>query len=418
MSILGLRDSASFVTNERPKNYREGLMLIYRHGGEGKAPLTALTAAMKSRSVDDPEFNWWEKEVSTRRFRATGSVTSGATTINLVSSGDGFRSAFEVKAGDVLWVEHTNEYLRVAADPTDTAKLNVQRGFSGSTPAALNTAAEGVNPNILIIGSVYEEGSLAPTGVARQPFKSHNYTQIFRNTIEMTRTAMNTRLRTGDQVAEAKREALEMMGMDVERALFLGRRWEGIINGKPARTLGGLLSFMDEDNIKTADTTTGTSFSDLENYIKEAFVYGSNEKMAFCGDDALMTIQRIVRRNSSWEIQSGIKEYGMSVSRLFTPFGTLVLKRHPLFTDASGGTTDAVKYYGMSSWMWILDMKGLQYVHLKGGDIAYQSKLQDNGLDGEKSGYLGELSIEVHNPKAFYLVKNLAVSAIDGTGAI
>ena len=43
----------------------------------------------------------------------------------------------------------------------------------------------GVNPNLLCIGSAFEEGSLAPTGVNYDPTERYNYTQIFRRTLEI-----------------------------------------------------------------------------------------------------------------------------------------------------------------------------------------------------------------------------------------
>lgn len=54
MAINGLRTTANFVTDQRPKNWRETILLLYPNG---KAPLTALTSLMKSEKTDDPEFN-------------------------------------------------------------------------------------------------------------------------------------------------------------------------------------------------------------------------------------------------------------------------------------------------------------------------------------------------------------------------
>ena len=57
----------------------------------------------------------------------------------------------------------------------------------------------------------------------------------------------------------------------------------------------------------------------------------------------LLAINQIVRNNSQFNIQTGLKEFGMDVSRLITPFGTLVLKTHPLFNQITGGTTGGSK---------------------------------------------------------------------------
>jgi hypothetical protein len=57
----------------------------------------------------------------------------------------------------------------------------------------------------------------------------------------MTRTASQTRLRTGDQVKEAKRECLEIFSVDMERAFWFGKKGS-TINGKPWRATAGVMS--------------------------------------------------------------------------------------------------------------------------------------------------------------------------------
>jgi hypothetical protein len=406
MAIQGLRDSSNFVANARPKNWREGIMLLYPNG---KMPFMALTSLMKKRSVDDPEFNWWEKGVQTRRIALSANLTLVNTAVGVTSG------ALAFKEGDLFWVENTTEVVYVSADPTADTGLTVIRGFGGTTAATVDFDGNGVNPNLLCIGSAYEEGSLAPTGVAFDPSKKFNYTQIFRDALEATRTGMKTRLRTGDQVKEAKRECLEVHGMAMERAFWSGIRYEGTRNGKPWRSMGGIQSFIDSNNIKTADSdyAGGVTMLGLEEYLYEMFRYGSNEKLGICGNRALLALQQIVRKNSTWQIQSGLKEFGMNVTRLTCPFGELVLKSHPMFNQVTGGTTGTAAYYGMESWLFALDMDDISYVHLDGSDTTYEKKLEANGMDGKKSGYLTEASIEVHHPTAHYLIKNLHTAAAD-----
>lgn len=407
MAIQGLRTSGNFATSERPLNWREGILLRYPNGS---APLTALTAAMKSRSVDDAEFNWWEKAVQTRQLTLGANLTTAGTEITVASG------ALSVKNGDVLRVNNTGELLRIAADPTSDTKLTVQRAYTGVVAAtAVTYNGTGVNPTLAVIGSSYEEGSSAPTGVNFDPTKVYNYTQIFRNTLEATRTALKTRLRTKDQAKEAKRECLELHSIDMERAFWFGERFEGTKNGKPIRTTRGLLNWIDSGNIVTADTTTGWDMGDLETYMEQAFRYGSSEKMCFTGNIGMLTIQQIIRKAKgiSWQLMSGDKEFGMNVSRLICPFGTLVLKTHPLFNQMPGGTTGTGAYYGVNSWLWILDMAELQYVYLKDSDTKYEPKLQDNGVDGLKSGYISECGLEVHHSLNHFLIKNLALAAAE-----
>lgn len=393
MAIQGLRTAADFVTDQRPKSWREGISILYPNG---QAPLTALTSLMKSRKVDDPEFNWWEKTMESRRVAlgATMAASStGATSTLTVSSG-----AKGAKTGDLLYIENTGEVVRVAANPTSDTALVVTRGFAGTSAAtAVNPATAGVNPNLQIIGSAFPEGSQAPSGVNFDPVKKNNYTQIHRSTLEITRTAMKTRLRTGDAVKEAKRECLELHTIDLERAYILGAKSETIdgATGKPIRTSGGVKSFLSASNIKNVatDYSSGLTMEGLELYMEQLFKYGSSEKLGLCGNRALTVINQVIRKNSQWMLEPTTKEYGFfNVQRLITPHGALVLKTHPLFNQNSSGTTGGTAYYGMDSWLLALDMAQVGYVYID--DTQYQTKLQDNGLDGEKSGYLTECGLE------------------------
>jgi hypothetical protein len=415
MAIQGLRTSGNFATNERPGNWREALL---RLNPNGNVSLTALTSLMKSESTDDPEFNWWEKARNARRLTlddATGDLTTSNTGIILETGQD----AAVLKDGDLLMVEQTGEIIRVNGDPASGVNFVVQRAQNGTTAAALDPNAAGKNPNLLVIGSAYEEASLAPTGISYDPTKKSNYTQIFRDSLEMSRTASKTRLRTGDQVKEAKRETLEMHAQGIERALWLGTKYEGTKNGKPYRTTGGFKYFLDNynggSNVKDAkvDYASGVTMDALETYMYDMFRYGSNEKMVFAGNRALLTIQQIVRKNGELQITSGIKEYGMNVSRLSSPFGELVIKNHPMFNEVPGGTTGGTAYYGMEAWLAVVDMANLKYRYLNGSDTQYQAKQEDNGLDGMKSGYLTECGMEFHHPETHFLIKNFHAGAAD-----
>lgn len=411
MAIQGLRTSENLATGDRPKNFREILYTLYPRGS-GNYPLFALTNAMKTRSVDDPEFYWFEKAMAQRRVTLGASLTTTNTTLTLTVA-DNEQGAKQFTAGNLLYVEQTGEVLRVAQDPTSHTALVVERGQAGTTAAAVTYNGAGVNPNLVGIGSAFEEGSLAPSGVARDMTQVYNYTQIMRQTYEATRTAQKTRVRTKETLAQAKFEAMELLSTDLERAFFLGKRSLTYIDGKPIRTMNGFESYVSSDNVFTADASGGTSMEALEEYCYKLFKYGSNEKLWWVGNRALLTIQQIIRKNSSFNIQSGLKEYGMNVSRLVTPFGEIVLKNHPLFNIMPGGTTGGSAYYGRDSWVMSMDMANLQYVYLKDSDIKPDADLTPKGMDGAKGGYIGEVSLEVHHPLTHGIIKNLAKAKAD-----
>lgn len=408
MAIQGLRDTSNFVADQRPKNWREGILLLKPNGS---VPLFALTSLMKKRTVDDPEFNWWTKSQQAMRIPLPSNAaaldgTAGSDVVPLTSGGN------TTKVGTVLRVEETEELLLVTAVGSDTS-ITVTRGFAGTTVTLLNTTLTGTNNFLYNIGNAYEEASNAPVAVQFDPAKINNYTQIFRDTLEMSRTAQKTRLRTGDQVKEAKRETLEIHSQGIERAMWFGTKFEGTLNGKPHRVLGGVQSFIDAGNIKDR-SAAAVDMVTLEEDFYNIFRFGSNEKMGFCGNRSLLTIQQIIRKNTAYQFVTGEKEFGMNVTRLITPFGEIVLKNHPQFNHAPGGTgLGGGAFYGMESWMFVLDMENLTFVTFEGADTKYEKKLEANDLDGMKSGYMSEVSMEVHHPTTHYLIKGLRAAVAD-----
>lgn len=403
MAIQGLRDTSNFVADQRPKNWRESIMLLYPNG---MAPLTALTSLMRSESTNDPEYNWWEKSMPTQRLEVNADHTDSDTVISVASG------ALQLKEGHVLRVEQTTELLYVSVDPSSDTSITVVRGWSGSTAAAIDYNGAGKNPYIHVAGTAYEEGSLAPTGINYDPTKKYNYTQIFRNTMEMTRTAQKTRLRTGDQVKEARRECLELHSIEMEKAFWFGKRSETTLKGKPVRTTGGVLSWIDSGNI-VANAGTAVKMTDLEGWLERIFRVGSSEKMGFAGNLALLAIQQTVRKNNHVHITPGIKEYGMNVSRLVCPFGELVIKTHPLFNQLVGGTNagGGGAFYGMNSSLVILDQKEIKYRYIT--DTKYEKDLQTTGMDGMKAGWLTEAGIEVHHPTSHFWISGMTSGAVD-----
>lgn len=406
MTIQGFRTTNNFVTDGRPKHWRATVLLLYPNG---EAPLFALTSAMKSEAVDDPEFNWWEKSLQTRRFTLTASLDGTGGTENISVSAD----ALTLKEGDILYVEQTGELLYVAADPTVDTTVSVTRAYGDVAATAFTYSDNTKNPNLLLIGSAFEEGSSAPDGRGYDPTKKYNYTQIFRDTFEHTRTATKTRLRTGDDVKEAKRETLEMHSKSIEMAMFLGNRKETTKNGKPLRMTGGIKSFLPTANKKTVSGGT-LDMETLETYLETIFKYGSSEKMAFVGNRALTAINQCIRRNSSYQTYANEKVFGMQVTKLVCPHGTLMLKTHPLFTQHAGSAAGAAQtYYGLNSSMVVLDQANLKYRYMKGDDTRYEAKLQDNGIDGEKSGFITECGLEVQLPETHFWIDQLNEGVAD-----
>lgn len=395
MALPGMKSTADFVTDERPKNFRAGLLLL---SPRNNAPLFSLTAAMGEQSTDDPEFYWWEEDTPMYLFKLAADITNVATTITLVSGG------LMLKPGDMLRAKATGEAIRVATVASDTS-ITVTRAVGPGGSAAGTAAAidiPGASDILLYIGSAYREGAPRSIGTSFNPVKQNNLTQIFRTPVEWTRTAMATNYRTGDPKNNDRRRALHKHSIGIERAMWLGTKYETLEAGQPLRFTGGLLNFIPAANIETLGSTT--SMTQLESYMARIFAFGSREKVAWGSIQSMIVINQIVRKNSQYNWGPNEKEFGMDVKRLYTPAGTLTFMEHPLF----GQEGDF-----LSNDLVIMDTANLKYRFLTGADTKLLKDRADKGVDGEAEEYLTECGLEVHHGKTFFWLKGLTAAAAD-----
>lgn len=390
MALPGMKSTADFAADERPKNWRSGLLLL---SPRNNAPLFSLTAAMRSEATDDPEFYWWEEALQMYNFTVSGAQTNADTTIEVASG------ATRLKAGDMLRNGRTGEAVRVVSVTSDTV-FTVTRAMGAGGTAAGTAAAMNDLDVLVYLGSAYREGAPRSVGTSFSPTKKSNVTQIFRDPVEWTRTAMKTRYRTGDPAANDRRRALHKHALGIERALWLGTKFETLESGQPLRFTDGVLSFIPAANTRTLGATT--SMDQLESYFADIFAYGSSEKVAFGSIRSMMIINQIVRKNTQYQWGPNEKEYGMNVKRLYTPAGTLTLTEHPLF--GQGGQF-------LSNDLVIMDTANLRYRYIT--DTTLLKDREDNGTDGKAEEYLTECGLEVHHGETFFWLKGLTAAAKD-----
>jgi hypothetical protein len=379
---------------------------------------------MKKKVTDDPQFHWWEREVSNIRLEldpAVDPIDEATSTWTVLADPFGFGGGEQCKANDILLVEQTGELVRVTA--ASSTSITVARewqnadGTGTDVNSAFDVDGNAINPYLLIVGNVNEEGADTPESIRYRPTKHHNFTEIFRDSLKATRTAMQTRLRTVDEVRDAKTQSLLYHTMRMEYAFILGARIETVGAGTyPMRSTGGIISFLTSGTNDIDENGTALEMERYEELDLEIFRFGSNEKMCFCGNRAMMAFQQMARRNASLEITPAQKEFGMDVRRFFTPGGTLVLKTHPLFNqvksqiDVAPGTDT---FYGMDSWALILDMGNITYRPLRGSDTQYLPDRQGNGIDGLTSEYLTEAGLEVNHANTHFLIRGLVAGTAD-----
>ena len=415
--FLGMRGTGDWATNQRPENWRETILYLYPNGS---APLTAIMSKLRDEKTDDPVFHWWTKTLPTQSATVTGRYTDAACTAAYADSG---------AAGDTLYftmsATHLTHFrvghqvmLRDASHyDVDVNGLvtSVNTGTTSIGVRLLEADNNGASTDLsdcdtaLIIGSANPEGANMPDAISYDPTEWSNYTQIMRTPLSITRTARRTRLRTGEAYREAKRECLELHSIEMEKTFLWGYK-SSITgsNGKPQRTTMGLIRALQygsdgtsnvgiSDSYKLNSTYSGDTWLQtgkdwLDIYLEQIFRYGRTEKMCFCGSGAMLGINRLAETYGTIQLQTGAQAYGIKVAEWITPFGTIYLKTHPLFSY------EATNRYSMV----IFEPQDIIYRFVD--DTAFYSEKSDQQntgwtrRDGTDEEYLTEAGLEYHHP--------------------
>ena len=418
MAFLGMRGTGDWATDERPLNWRQGVLLLYPNGS---APLTAILSKMGEQKVDDPQFHWWTKTLATQG----GAITNIYTDVGLSSayvSGGSDGDTLYVKVAEAVADEFRIGHQALLRDASDqnvdvNAKVVavVKNGASSYIACKLledddNATATSHDlsdaDTILIIGNINAEGAAIPDAIAYDPTKWYNYTQIFRTPLEITRTAMLTRLRTENSYKEAKRESLELHSIEMEKAFLFGIRTEGTgSNGKPERTTWGLIPAIKAGapaNVNDYSLNSGYSGQTwlqggeewLDAYLEQIFRYGAADKLAFAGSGALLGINKLAKSAGQIQLTPTTTSYGLKVVEWVTPFGVIHIKTHPLFSYEA--TT--------RNCMAIFEPSKLKYKYISDTMFKKDPAMKQAGFaayDGTKEEWLTECGLEYHHPTCF-----------------
>ena len=398
--IAGLRGTGDWSTDERPKDFRESILF---YNPNGTAPIFALTGKAGKKTVTDPQFFWWSEPNTLWRGLTSGAMLSTDTTVTLAAStdptnttpGNLWSAGTHLKQGDLLYIEPATdgpqfgqgfqEIVQVDTVLSDT-QFTILRGAGGTTAAAIPSG------NFLsLIGSAFAEGTGAPRAVTRNPIKYTNFTQIFKDTYELTGTVTETFARTGDPWSNDKKRKMFDHARAIEEAILYGVPSESVgANGKPMRTMGGLRQFFPGSTVAAntvgpSNTTvwqiggtagsntppTPTTVFSLLDAIEPVFdidTEGGDTRIAFMGNQAVVELNKVLQSSTNLRINFSqeIKIYGLDFKELILPRGRLLIRSHPLLSRHP--------LYKKSGF--ILDFASVKYVALKGRDTRTRDDVQ------------------------------------------
>lgn len=432
--FLGMRGTGDWVTDQRPKNWRETILYLYPNG---QVPLTAILSKMDEEVTDDPEFNWWTQKLPEQAGAVTGVYTDSGLSSAYVSGGAAAATLYikmaeatasEFRIGHQVLLRDASDY-RVDVNAKVTARtLN---GASSYLTVKLLEADDNSPDNdlsncdrIMVIGNINPEGGEMPDAIAYDPVKYYNYTQIWRTPLSITRTARKTRLRTGEAYKKMKKEALEIHGIEMEKSFIWGIPTEGTgANGKPERTTGGIINFIKANaaanvNDFTLNTSyTGKDWTDvgggeewLDAYLEQLFRFGAAEKLGLCGSGALLGLSKLAKAGAHITMTMKETSYGLKIVEWVTPFGTINLKLHPLMSQEPTTRNSLI----------LLEPSNLKYRYITDTTfygMAESGNQSPGGVaaagasgarrDATDEEYLTEAGLELHHPDVFMYLNGL-----------
>ncbi|MCK5481327.1 MAG: DUF5309 family protein [Gammaproteobacteria bacterium] len=377
--LFGMQNTADWSDPDyRPLNYME---VAFKLWPTSPTPLTYLTSKLPSRTTDDPEYKIYEWRLPQMVWAITvvSADDPGATqhVITVAAS-----QAYGIKVGDLLEVEGTSQQYIVITASANGTTFGIQEWNTTIHPA--------VADNLRWVGSAYAEGSGAPESIVRQHSLVTNYTQIFKDSVEITGTAEQTRIRPNKPWPQMKAECLERFMLKHEYGLLRGAKKEDVTGTNPIRTMGGLEEFITE----TKDWNGSVALDTLEDQLQIAFKYGSKDKALVLGNTAIKILNRVARNHAALNFDLSDKvnkdqTFGLDVTTWVCPFGVLRLIPHNLMSESDVYTNDG----------YVLDMKYLERVKMRNRDIKWFPNAADNDQDGKKGYYQGELGFSLALPE-------------------
>lgn len=343
-----------------------------------KFPITQITRNLNRRSVGESKFSWHEDDIKVRNLVTTAAANNSVTSIDV---NDGAL----VGAGDILYLPDTGERVKVTSVASNS--LTVVRGWGSSNPATIASGAP-----VYVLGVAAVEGAASGAAKSENPVHISNYTQIFRNPVEMSGTRRSSsNMSSPHDWDHQVRKAFIDHYKDIEVSAIAGVRNDGTSSSSEAgrRTTGGLLEFFTENNLDAGGDLTENAF---RTWIRLCKRFGNDNHVVFAAPQVLERVEEW----SAGKLETTVGEntYGVKVSKFITSFGTVPLVLHNTLGEIHPDMAIAINFDTQTGYRY-LDGDG------PGGsrDTKWYPDRQPNDLDGRKDEILTECGFAWVEPK-------------------
>jgi len=355
------------------------------------APFTRIVDQLDFMPCTEEKFEFMQADDFSATVTLAAGADAGAAEI-VVLSGE----YVNITKNMMLRNMRTGEQLFVTATPT-TATIAVKPNY----PTCSGGAAQLATDLIMILGTAMETGSSPVDRVSLDPERDYNYIEHMRRGWDVSGRVQAIDL-YGDGALQFARESnIREFLKQRERKFLFGKRSKTVSTANGVGTItttGGLRYFMDAGGSSTPQRDfSGIPMTKAEwdDFLKDAFFHGSSKKLMICGWNIMSIIDDWA--DNKLQAVQGAKEYGLTIKRYESTYGTLDIMPHKAWTNE----------WGMNAEAWIVELENLKRRGLGGrSDIALTTtrgsdNLQGEGEDATKQEMQVEDGLEFRNVETF-----------------
>ena len=345
-----------------------------------ESQFTTYVMATDKRTATREVVNWLEDDYVPRL--ATVGGAGYATTADIaITLGAGQGTYFVV--GNMLKNMRTGEGMWVTAVAGDVITCTRSIGRIAATAGV-------AGDQLLIAGSGYAQGADFPQTKIAVRVLGFNYTQIFRDGWNFSRTETKIKEYGGGNPAKEQAKKFVEHKRGIEYNGFWGGREQIVdpVTGEPVGFAGGLDDFIvsirrDANGPLTADY--------LDAFFNDALQHGSRNKVLYASPLVASQISKIGRAGQGSAYASPGKKLGLKIDAFISgAYGWEI----PIVVKRDWGTFSAAgKQYG--SWAFLVDHDYVAARPLTDSDTQLLLNREPRGRDATAGEYLTEMTWEI-----------------------
>lgn len=390
---------AGYSTNEWVSEFQQGILVRNAKGLNVGTTLFGLMSRLKNEPSETVDFRWFEREPVARTVYSQAAVASTVTATGFTFDDNASVPATVygiVQPGVTLKNNRTGEVVRVTSVVATSSSLctaSVERAFDG-TAANVND-----NDAWTVLTLAKDEGADPAIAVFEQAETKTNYIQTFNSTVFLANAFKGSKLRTDIEgpLKERRVQALERIARDIELAYLFGKASTKTGTNGNIYFTGGIKAAVDATvaltggaNALNGGAGSGTSLANVNAWFQSFMTLGSDSKLFLCGPLTYAAFSTYANSGTNGYRITGVETvFGMNITTVNTPFGTLDLAMHPLFKEIDD----------LNDWGVVVDLAHVVQKVME--PLFLEPNIQTPGQDSYKEQFRAKYGLKLKFAEAF-----------------